>query len=139
MASHLQNNLIADMALGNIIPGTHTFKLLLTTSTYVPNKDHNRRDDVTNEVANGNGYTTGGEAVTITVTQDDANDRTSISFSEPSWANSTITARYGVVYRDRGGAASADELIATLDFGGDVTSTNGTWATSETAPFYINN
>lgn len=139
MASHLQNNFIADMALGNIIPGTHTFRMSLHTSAYVPNKDHNRFDDVTNEVANGNGYTTGGEIVTITVTQDDANDRTSISFSAPSWPTSSISAAYGVVRRARGGAASADELIAVLDFGGTVTSTNGTFATNETAPFYINN
>jgi hypothetical protein len=139
MASHLQNNLIADMAAGNIIPGTHTFRMLLATASYTPNKDHNRRDDVTNEVANGNGYTTKGATVTITVTQDDANDRTSISFSEPSWPTSSISARYGIVYRDRGGASSADELVATLDFGSTITSTNGTFATNETAPFYINN
>lgn len=139
MASHLQNTLIRDMSLGNIIPGTHTFKMLLATASYTPNKDHNRRDDITNEVAAAGGYTTGGLAVTITVTTDDANDRTIISFSEPSWAASTITARYGCVYRDRGGAASADEFIATLDFGGNITSTNGTWAPDETAPFYLNN
>jgi len=139
MASHLQNTFIPDLALGNLIPGTHTFRMLLVTSSYTPNKDHDRRDDITNEVANGNGYTTGGEMVTMTVTKDDANDRTIISFSEPSWPNSSIAARYGLVYRARGGAASADEFMATLDFGGVITSTNGTWSTEETAPFYINN
>jgi len=139
MASHLQNNFIADLAAGNLIPGTHEFRMTLHTSAYTPNKDHNRFDDVTNQVANGNGYTTGGEIVTMTITTDNANDRTSISFSEPSWASASFTARYGVVRRARGGAASADELIATLDFGQDVTATNGTFATDETAPFYINN
>lgn len=137
MASHLQNNLIYDMSLGNIIPGTHTFKMSLHTSSYVPNKDHNRFDDVTNETS-GTGYTAGGAAVTMTVTQDDANDRTIISFSEPTWPTSSISARYGVVRRDRGGAASADELVATVDFGSTITSTGGTFATNETAPFYIN-
>lgn len=139
MASHLQNSLIADMALGNIIPGTHTFRMSLHTSSYAPNKDHDRFDDVTNEVANGNGYTTGGAIVTITFTTDNANDRTSVSFSEPSWPAATFSAAYGVVRRDRGGAASADELVAVLDFGGTITATNGTFTTNETAPFYINN
>lgn len=139
MASHLQNSVIKDLSLGNLIPGTHTFKMSLHTSTYTPNKDHDRFDDATNEVANGNGYTTGGQAVTVTITTDNANDRTSISFSEPSWAAASFTARYGLVRRDRGGAASADELVATLDFGADVTATNGTFATDETTPFYINN
>jgi hypothetical protein len=139
MASHLQNSFIKDLSLGNLIPGTHTFRMLLATSSYTPNKDHDRRDDVTNEVANGNGYTTKGETVTMTITTDNANDRTSISFSAPSWSNATITARWGLVYRDRGGASSADELMATLDFGGNISSTSGTFSTNEVAPFYINN
>jgi hypothetical protein len=139
MASHLQNSFISDLSLGNLIPGTHTFRMLLATSSYTPNKDHDRRDDVTNEVANGDGYTTKGETVTMTITTDNANDRTSISFSTPSWSDATITARWGVVYRDRGGASSADELIGTLDFGGNISSTNGTFTTNEVAPFYINN
>ena len=138
MASFLYNSLQADLAAGNIVPGTHTFRMMLCTSTYTPNKDHNRLDDITNEVANGNGYTTAGEIVTITVTTDNANDRTSWAISEPSWATATFSAAYGVVYRARGGASSADELVALLDFGGTVTATGGTFATNETAPFYLN-
>lgn len=139
MASFLYNSLAADAFAGNIIPGTHSFKMMLVTSSYTPDKDHNRRDDVTAaEVANGNGYTTKGAACTITVTTDNANDRTSLSISEPSWTTATFTARYGIVYRDRGGASSADELVALLDFGADKTSSGGTFATDETAPFYLN-
>ena len=139
MASFLYNSLQADVFAGSIIPGTHTFRMMLVTSAYTPNKDHNRRDDVTaNEVANGNGYTTKGEIVTVTVTTDNANDRTSIAFSEPSWATATFSAAYGIVYRDRAGASTADELVALLDFGGTVTATGGTFATNETAPFYLN-
>lgn len=139
MASHLQNSFIKDLSLGNLIPGTHDFRMLLATASYSPNKDHAKRDAVTNEVANGNGYVTKGQPVTLTITTDNANDRTSVSFSEPSWADATFTARYGVVYRDRGGASTADELVATLDFGADVTATSGTFSTTETTPFFINN
>lgn len=137
MASHLQNNVVADMYAGNLL-SSHTYRMMLCSSAYTPNKDHDRRDDVTNEVS-GTGYTAGGAACTVSVTADPANDRTVISISEPTWPASTITARYGVVYRLRGGAASADELVATLDFGANITSTGGTFATDETTPFYINN
>jgi len=139
MASHLQNNFIRDLSLGNLIPGVHVFRMLLTTSSYTPSKAHDRRDAITNEVANGNGYTTKGQQVTMTVSTDQVNDRTSISFSAPSWTTATFTARYGVVYRDRGGTAADDEVMAVLDFGQDVTTTNGTFTTNEIDPFYVNN
>ena len=35
------------------------------------------------------------------------------------------TARYAVIYRARGGASSADELLCYVDFGADVSSTGG--------------
>jgi hypothetical protein len=47
--------------------------------------------------------------------------------ADPTWASSSITARAGVVYKSRGGAATADELVAFLDFVSDVTSTAATF------------
>lgn len=44
-----------------------------------------------------------------------------------SWASSTITARYAVLYKSRGGASSSDELVCLEDFTSDKTSTNGTF------------
>src|SRR6185436_15769925 len=41
---------------------------------------------------------------------------------DPSWAASTITARYGVVYKSTG-TAGTSALIGYLDFGGDISST----------------
>jgi hypothetical protein len=139
MASHLQNNFIRDMSLGNLIPGTHVFRMLLTSSSYTPSKAHDRRDEITNELATGSGYTAKGNQVTMTVSTDQPNNRTSISFSAPSWANASFTARYGVVYRDRGGTSADDEVMAVLDFTQEVTTTNGTFTTNEIEPFYINN
>jgi hypothetical protein len=45
-----------------------------------------------------------------------------------SWASSTITARGCVYYKSRGGASSADEIVAYNDFGGDVSTTGGTFS-----------
>jgi hypothetical protein len=81
---------------------------------------------VTNEVS-GAGYTAGGVTSAVTVTKDTANDRVDIALGQVSWSNSTITARKAVYYVSRGGAASADELIAVNDFGSDVVSSGGTF------------
>ena len=128
MASLIYNSAIDDMARNNIDFDTNTFKAMLVTSSYTANKDtHDKRDDVTNE-ATGTGYTAGGATSTVTVTKDVANDRVTIQFGAVSWATSTITARGCVYYKSRGGASSADELVAYNDFGSDVVSSAGTFS-----------
>lgn len=125
MASIIYNSFLDDVFRGNIDCDTDTFYVLLVTSSYTEDKDvHDKRDDVTNEVS-GTGYTAGGVAVTVTVTKDTVNDRIDVSLGSASWASSTITARKAVYYKRRGGAASADELVAVNDFGSDVITTAG--------------
>jgi hypothetical protein len=128
MASLIYNSAIDDMARGAIDFDTDTFKAMLVTSSYTPNKDtHDKRDDVTNE-ATGTGYTAGGVTTACTVTKDTANDRVTLQFAAVSWATSTITARALVIYKSLGGASSADALVAYNDFGSDVSSTAGTFS-----------
>lgn len=128
MASLVYNSAVDDMARGLIDFDTDTFKALLVTSTYTPNKDtHDKRDDITNEVT-GTGYSAGGTACAVTVTKDTANDKVVITLGAVSWASSTITARGCVYYKSRGGASSADEIVAYNDFGGDVSTTGGTFS-----------
>jgi hypothetical protein len=128
MASLIYNSALDEMARGDIDFDSNSFKALLVTSSYVPNKDtHDFRDDVTNEVS-GTGYTAGGVASAVTVTKDTANDKVTIQFGAVSWASSTITARACVYYKSRGGASSADELVAYADFGSDVSSSGGTFS-----------
>ena len=128
MASLIYNSAIDDMARGAIDFDTDTFKAMLVTSSYTPNKDtDDKRNDVTNE-ATGTGYTAGGVTCACTVTKDTANDRVTLSFAAVSWASSTITARALVIYKSRGGASSADELVAYNDFGSNVSSTGGTFS-----------
>lgn len=129
MASFLYNSMLRDEAVGAIDFDTDTFRVSLHTAAYAPNKDtHDRFDDVTNEVT-GTGYTAGGAVTSVTVGAVDAtNDRVDVTFGAVSWPSSTITARYGVIRKARGGLASADELIMVVDFGADITSTNGTFS-----------
>lgn len=140
MASLIYDSFFNDLAVNNIKTTVDTFKMLLVTSTYTPNKGtHAKRSDVTNEVT-GTGYTAGGQTVAFTTTNDTTNHRLDITIGAPAgWTSSTITARAAVVYKSRGGASTADELVCYLDFGADVTSTNGTFSVSVTSPLRIQN
>jgi hypothetical protein len=128
MASLIYNSFVDDMARGAIDLDTDTFKVLLVSSAYSPNKDTDlKRSAVTNEVS-GTGYTAGGVTSACTVTKDTANDRVTLSFAAVNWASSTITARAAVIYKSRGGLASADELVCYVDFGADVSSSSATFS-----------
>lgn len=128
MASLIYNSFIDDVAKGSIDCDTDTFKAMLVTSAYTPDKDtHLKRSSVTNEVS-GTGYTAGGVTSAVTVTKDTANDKVTIQLAAVSWSTSTITARGCVYYKSRGGASSADELVAYNDFGADVSSTGATFS-----------
>ena len=131
MASGIFLPALRAAAIGNIDDDTDSFKVMLATSAYTPDFDlHDFRNDVTNEVT-GTGYTAGGASVTVTVNAvDTANNRLDITLGGASWGGSTITARGAVYYKSRGGAATADEIIAYIDFGADVSTTAGTFTLS---------
>ena len=105
-----------------------TLKVMLCTSSYTPDQDtHDYKSDVTNEVS-GTGYTAGGAALSnVAVTYDAGSNTIKFDADDTSWAASTITARYAVVYDD---TATDDPLLLYVDFGADVTSTAGTFLIS---------
>lgn len=133
MASLIYDSVVRDEAVGNVNFGVDTFYAMLVTSTYAANKKtHTKRSDITNEVV-GTGYTAGGQVCAVSVAATDTtNDRVVITLGAESWATATITARGIVYYKRRGGASTADELVAFDDFGVDVTSTAGTFAVAAT-------
>jgi hypothetical protein len=129
MASAIYNSFKRDIMNGSIDLDTDTIKGMLVTSTYSANIDtHTKRSDITNEVS-GTGYSAGGASLANkTVTADNTNDRAAFDADDLSWSTSTITARGLVLYKSRGGASSADELICYIDFGSDITSTASTFS-----------
>jgi hypothetical protein len=138
-ASLIYDSFFGDIYGANIAVNSDTFKCMLVTSSYTPNKGtHDRRNDVTNEVS-GTGYTSGGTTCTVAGSLDTTNHRYDVSITGPSFATATITARAMVVYKSRGGASSADELVAYIDFGSDVSSTAATFAITVTSPLRIQN
>lgn len=110
---------------GNIDLDTDTLKIMLCTSTYVPNQDtHVFRSDVTNEVGASGSYASGGGTIANkALSYDSASNEIRFVWDDLVFTGATITARVAVLYKARGGAATADELIAYCVESGDVTST----------------
>lgn len=115
---------------------TGSFKCMLVTDQYVPSTSHSRRSDVSNEIV-GPGYAVGGAPIVLTSVVDTALQRVAVNFGTVDFLNSTITARGAVIYRSRGGAATADELVIYLDFGTDVFSTQALFRCQVSTPLYI--
>jgi hypothetical protein len=101
----------------------NTFKLALYTSS--ASLDENTTAYTTsNEVASTGNYSAGGNTLTVSVTPTNTGNVAFISFTNTSWLNATITANGALIYN----ANLANAAVAVLAFGGDKTSTNGTFA-----------
>ena len=105
-----------------------TIKVMLCTSAYTPNQDtHQYKSSVTNEVT-GAGYTAGGATLgTPTLTYTAGTNVLMLDGADVSWATSTITARYAVIYDSTPATDATRPLIAYVDFGADVVSTGGSF------------
>ena len=90
---------------------------------------------LTGQVANGNGYTTGGQLLTISQTPTSGNNSSGvptayISFENISWTNATFTARGALIYN----ITEGNKSVAVLDFGADKTVNNDTFTISFPTP-----
>jgi len=115
-------------AVHNFGPTTpNTFKVALYTAAANINETTTIYS-ATNEVANGGGYTTGGNTLVISTSPTSANNTAGvptafISFNNTSWTNATFTARAALIYNFTQGNKS----VAVLDFGTDKTVNNDTF------------
>lgn len=114
--------------------GNDLFHMVLLTDTYTPAQStHATFSDISaSEVADGNGYTTGGKVLTTTLTRSGL--VVTLDGDDQTWTSSSITAKYAaVVHVDAGTGLpqSTDIVIAYSDLdtgGGSVSSTNGDFA-----------
>lgn len=125
MASFLYNSLASDVFSGAVDFANDDFNLMLVTSSYTPSQAHSKRSDITNEVT-GTGYDAGGMACVVGSVSRVAG-LLSVTFNNVVWSApiSGFTGRRAIIYKARGGASSADELVACIDFGTGVAA-NGT-------------
>lgn len=121
---HSFKEYIAD---GTIDLDTHTFKVMLCSSSYATSAStHTVKADVTNELSTANGYTAGG-ATLGSVTWAQSGGTATFDAADTTWTASggPITARYAVIYDD---TAASDELVAYILLDttpADVTATDG--------------
>lgn len=119
MAGYVKYNIVAEnlvKGVYNFNNGGHTFKVILSNAA--PDAAaHTVRADVS-EIASGNGYTSGGNPTTMTVTN--VSGTVTVSNADPAtWTASGGNIgpfRYAILYDDTP-TSPADPLVAYWDYG----------------------
>jgi hypothetical protein len=126
MASGWYTSGLRDVLDRTIDLASDTIKLILVTSTYTPDKDHDFAADLTNELS-GTGYTggfAGSGRKTIgskAFSTDTGNDRVEFTFGAVTWtAINAGNPKYAILVKEITNDA-ASRLIAYLDLGTVVT------------------
>ena len=108
----------------DVLSGTQTsadtYKIALYTSLATLDASTTAYS-ATNEVV-GTNYTAGGATLTG-FTTGLSSSTAYLTFTNPTWSTSTITARGCLIYN----SSKSNKSVAAYDFGGDVTSTAGTF------------
>lgn len=100
---------------------SQTYKIALYTNS--ASLDATTETYTTSNEASGTGYTPGGVALTISTAPITSGTTAYLSFSNATWADSTITARGALIYQT-GGTTPA---VAVLDFGSDKVTSGATF------------
>lgn len=101
--------------------GADTLKVALTNT--VPDATDTGLADIAGEVANGNGYTTGGTAATISSSAQSSGTYKLVLADVVFTATGAVGPfRYAVLYND---TATNNELIGWWDYGSSITLANG--------------
>lgn len=111
-----------------------TFKIILMQPGFVFDKDahHCYADIIAFEVANGNGYTTGGITLSgVGCAVDNTNDRSAATWSNVQWniVTGSVSASGACIIDDTTDSATADytdAIISYKDAGGTITAVPGT-------------
>ena len=101
-----------------------TFKIALYSSSATLSASTTAYSS-SNEVSASGTYTAGGGSLT-SVTPTTSGTTALCDFSDISFTSATITARGALIYN----SSASDKAVVVLDFGGDKTSTSGTFTIS---------
>jgi len=132
MANQAANRLKFLMASGDIDFSADSFKIILMDSGFTFNKDthHGYADVSGSELGTGNGYTQNTKVLAnVSVTEDDTDDRTEITWDNASWVASggPIGPSPGAIIFDDTDAS--DSIVGYIDFGAEYTQADGGTAT----------
>lgn len=119
------NQFLKQLGDGTLDMDSHTFKIALMGSSFTYNAANTVWANVSpTEIANGNGYTTGGQALT-SVTYNQSAGVVSFDFDNPEWvaAGGDIAGvTDAVIYND---TVAGDPLMFAIDLGGTFTAVAG--------------
>lgn len=115
-------------ALQGIHLAADVYKIALYTSSASLGKSTTAYS-ATNEVGNSGTYAAGGATLGSRVDQV-FTDTAVIDWANVSWTGATITARGALIYN----SSRSNKAVAVLDFGSDITSTNGTFEITMPTP-----
>jgi hypothetical protein len=100
----------------------NTFKIALYTSS-ASLGSATTAYTATGEVANGSGYTTGGETLVVSTTPTSSGTTMLLSFSDVTWTGASFTARGALIYN----STNANRSVAVLDFATNQTGTGNSF------------
>ena len=124
-------NVISDVFKEELLKGNHdfdggaTYKIALYTSSKTVSVSDPTSYNTTNQIS-GTNYTAGGNTLANPAVGR-SGSTSFVDFDDTSWTTATFTARYAQIYQSSGGAASGNNSVLVLDFGGDFTATSGTF------------
>jgi hypothetical protein len=122
MASYNKFNLFTDdLVKGNLNFSSDTFKVMLTNTAPVAT-NHQYSDISGNELANGNGYSTGGMSSAITLGNSSGTETVTAAAVTLTASGSVGPFRYAVFYDT---TPSTKTLICWFDYGSSITLANG--------------
>lgn len=109
--------------------GAETHKIALFTNTITPNFSTDTAYGATpynaNEIANGGGYTTGGQLIANTTVTNSPSTTLMWDATDAAWTSSTITnASGGLAYAD---ALTGNNAILLISFGSPYSTSSGTF------------
>jgi len=128
MANEASNHIKYLLATKAIDFANDTFKIILMDSGYTFDEDADEEyaDVAGDELANGNGYTTGGNTLAgVAVTEDDVDDRCEITWNSTAWtaAGGPIGPSPGAIIYDD--TVVNDPIVGYIDFGAEYTQADG--------------
>lgn len=138
--SFIYNAAVDKIVRGQVDFDTDSFEIALLSGaaqdTTVEKVNFDFMNDITSELSIGNGYDDR-RSTTPSISQNGNN--LEIDFSAVSWTNASITASGAVIICNKGADDAANPVVAYLNFGNNVTSSDGTFTVSITSPLTIAN
>ena len=137
----VSNRMKYELGKGAVDFSSDSFKAILTNTSFVFDKDNDETySDVTSdEISNGNGYTTCGAALVVGTAwnQDDSNDMGEIEFNDVTWTASgdDIEEFNGLLVYDDTHASKI--VVGHIDFGEDIEITDGNHFTCKEIGFNL--